>query len=401
MHQEKITILFVINQTKTNQKGICPIYFRITINKVRKQFSTGHSINPSDWNAKKQLAESKIIDYSVLNGQLSLIKQKISNYYFKLQLENESVKVEDLIDAYFQKPTKKEDLVLSYFKKWLDKQSNLIGKDIKQVTWEKFNYVYNDTKSFIIHHYKKNDIPLTDLSINFLNQFEYYLKTQKGNKQVTVNKVIQRFKKPIKESISEGYLQADPFLLHRSKKVSKEVVFLTIDELQTIEKHTFIQPRLSLVRDLFVFCCYTGLPYLEMVNLKKEHLIVGFDKQLWIQMKREKTSKIISIPLLEKAKDILAIRKGQGDFILPSISNQKFNSYLKEIVEIVGIKKSLTHHTARKTFASTVLLYNDVPMEIVSELLGHSNLSITQESYAKVIQRKVSDEMLKLGKKLK
>ena len=121
MHHEKINILFVINQAKTNQKGVSPIYFRITINKVRKQFSTGLTINPKDWNSKKQLAESKLFDYSVLNSQLSLIKQKINNYYFKLQLENESVKIEDLIDAYFQKPTKKEDSVLSYFQKWLNK----------------------------------------------------------------------------------------------------------------------------------------------------------------------------------------------------------------------------------------------------------------------------------------
>ena len=122
MHHEKINILFVLNQAKTNQKGVSPIYFRITINKVRKQFSTGLTINPKDWNSKKQLAESKLIDYSVLNGQLSIIKQKINNYYFKLQLENESVKIEDLIDAYFQKPTKKEDSVLSYFQK-----SKLLG----------------------------------------------------------------------------------------------------------------------------------------------------------------------------------------------------------------------------------------------------------------------------------
>jgi len=401
MHHEKINILFVLNQAKTNQKGVSPIYFRITINKVRKQFSTGLTINPKDWNSKKQLAESKLIDYSVLNGQLSIIKQKINNYYFKLQLENESVKIDDLIDAYFQKPIKKEDSVLSYFLKWLNKQEKLIGKDIKQITWDKFNYVYQDVKRFINHHYKMSDFPLEDLSVNFLNQFEFYLKTVKENKQVTINKALQRLKKPIKESISEGYLTVDPFMLHRSKKVTKEIVFLTFEELTELESHTFIQPRLSLIRDLFVFCCYTGLPYLEMVNLKKEHLVVGFDKQMWIRMKREKTSRIISIPLLPKAKNILEIRKGIDDFLLPSISNQKFNSYLKEIAEISGIEKKLTHHVARKTFASTVLLFNDVPMEIVSELLGHSSMSVTQESYAKVIQRKVSDEMLKLKKKLK
>jgi integrase/recombinase XerD len=401
MHHEKINILFVLNQAKTNQKGVSPIYFRITINKVRKQFSTGLTINPKDWNSKKQLAESKLIDYTVLNGQLSIIKQKINNYYFKLQLENESVKIEDLIDAYFQKPTKKEDSVLSYFLKWLNKQEKLIGKDIKQITWDKFNYVYQDVKRFINHHYKMSDFPLEDLSVNFLNQFEYYLKTVKENKQVTINKALQRLKKPIKESISEGYLTVDPFMLHRSKKVTKEIVFLTFEELTELESHTFNQPRLSLIRDLFIFCCYTGLPYLEMVNLKKEHLIIGFDKQIWIRMKREKTSRIISIPLLPKAKNILEIRKGIDEFLLPSISNQKFNSYLKEIAEILGLEKKLTHHIARKTFASTVLLFNDVPMEIVSELLGHSSITITQESYAKVIQKKVSEEMKKLEKKLK
>jgi len=401
MKSQNFHILFYLNKSKTNQKGVTPIYSRITMNGVRKQFSTGLTINPKDWNSKKQLAESKIMDYSVLNGQLSNIKQKINNYYFKLQLENESVKIDELIDAYFQKPAKKEDSVLSYFQKWLNKQEKLIGKDIKQITWDKFNYVYQDVKRFIIHHYKMNDFPLEDLSVNFLNQFEYYLKTVKENKQVTINKAIQRLKKPIKESMSEGYLTADPFILHRSKRVKKEIVFLTFEELTELENHTFNQPRLSLIRDLFIFCCYTGLPYLEMVNLKKEHLVVGYDKQIWIRMKREKTSRNISIPLLPKAKNILEIRKGIDEFLLPSISNQKFNSYLKEIAEILGLEKKLTHHIARKTFASTVLLFNDVPMEIVSELLGHSSISITQESYAKVIQKKVSEEMIKLEKKLK
>ena len=311
------------------------------------------------------------------------------------------MKIEDLIDAYFQKPTKKEDSVLSYFQKWLNKQEKLIGKDIKQITWDKFNYVYQDVKKFIYHYYKMNDFPLEDLSVNFLNQFEYYLKTVKENKQVTINKAIQRLKKPIKESMSEGYLTADPFILHRSKRVKKEIVFLTFEELTELENHTFNQPRLSLIRDLFIFCCYTGLPYLEMVNLKKEHLVVGFDKQMWIRMKREKTSRIISIPLLPKAKNILEIRKGIDEFLLPSISNQKFNSYLKEIAEISGIEKKLTHHVARKTFASTILLFNDVPMEIVSELLGHSKMSITQEHYGKIVHRKVSEHMNLLSEKLK
>lgn len=396
MHQEKISILFVINQAKTNQKGICPIYCRITINKERKQFSTGNSINPKDWNSKKQLAESKLIDYKVLNGQLSLIKQKINNIYFKLQIENVSFKVDDILDSYFQKPSKKEDSVISYLKKDLEKLKKLIGKDLKQSTWNKFNYAYNDVASFIKFSFKQKDIPLNKLNLNFLEEFEYYLKTEKNNKQVTLNKTIQRFRKPIKNAISEGYLDKDPFLMYKANRVKKEIIFLTSDELNKLENYSFEQTRLSQVRNLFVFCCYTGLAYNEMVNLKSENIIIGFDNMEWIQMKREKTSKQIAIPILPKAKSILS----KYDNILPKFSNQKVNSYLKEIAAIVGINKNITHHIARKTFASTVLLYNDVPMEIVSELLGHSSMTITQESYGKIVQKKVSEAIINLKLKL-
>ncbi len=396
MHQEKISILFVTNQAKTNQKGVCPIYCRITINKERKQFSTGNFINPKDWNSKKQLAESKQTDYQVLNGQLSIIKQKINNIYFKLKIENAIIKVNDIIDLYFEKPLKKEDSVISYLNKDLEKIKKLVGKDLKQSTWDKFNYAYNDVASFIKFSFKKKDIPLNELNLNFLEEFEYYLKTEKNNKQVTLNKTIQRFRKPIKNAISEGYLDKDPFLMYKATRVKKEIIFLTTDELNRLEKYSFEQTRLSQVRDLFIFCCYTGLAYNEMTNLKPENISIGFDNMEWIQMKREKTSKQIAIPILPKARYIL----NKYNNTLPKFSNQKVNSYLKEIAGIVGIDKNITHHIARKTFASTILLYNNIPMEIVSELLGHSNMITTQESYGQIVRKKVSNAMIELTKKL-
>jgi integrase/recombinase XerD len=137
-----------------------------------------------------------------------------------------------------------------------------------------------------------------------------------------------------------------------------------------------------------------------MAHLEKKNIQKGFDDVNWIQMTREKTQRQISIPILPKAQEIIQRYSTDINLIFPSISNQKFNSYLKEIAEITGIEKRLTHHIARKTFASTVLLYNDVPMEIVSELLGHCNMAITQESYGKVVQKKVSEEMNKLRLKI-
>ena len=249
--------------------------------------------------------------------------------------------------------------------------------------------------------FKKTDFPLEELSLQFLDDFDYFLKIEKEQSQITINKTIQRFRAPIKQAISEGYLDRDPFILHKAKTVRKTVIFLTTEELKTFEETVFQQKRLSTIQDLFIFCCYTGLAYNEMSNLESKHIIIGFDSMNWIQMKREKTQREISIPILPKAQIIIDKYSKNNTLIFPSISNQKFNSYLKEIGDISGINKRLTHHVARKTFASTVLLYNDVPMEIVSELLGHSNMTITQESYGKIVQKKVSEQMKNLAQKLK
>lgn len=400
MNQKKLSIRFVISKAKLNQRGLCPISCRITFENKRKSFSTGLFVAPDCWSAKKQLVLDRDFENQNKNGQLSLISQKINQAYLFIQVQNDNFTVDDILDKFFNKVIKKEDYVVSYFKRYLAAQSKLIHKDIKPVTWKKFEYVCNHVTSFISFKYNRKDYPLDRLNQQFLNDFEYYLKTEKDQKQVTVNKVIQRFRKPIKLAVSEGYLNHDPFVNHRPNRAKKEVVFLSIEELDLLEKYHFEQSRLELVRDLFVFCCYTGLAYHEMVNLKKEHLIKGFDGNQWIQMKREKTSKLISVPLLPKAKFLMNKYESISDYVLPKFSNQKINSYLKEIAGIVGINKTITHHTARKTFASTILLYNDVPMEIVSELLGHSNMNITQEYYGKVVQKSIGREMARLSKKL-
>lgn len=273
---------------------------------------------------------------------------------------------------------------------------NWLGIEIKENTYEKFVYVGNHLEAFIKWNFKKSDFPLKELSLRFLDDFDYYLKTEMSIKQITINKIIQRLRTPIKQAISEGYLDRDPFILYKSKKVHREIIFLTTEELKIFEESTLQLKRLSIIQDLFIFCCYTGLAYNEMAHLKIKNIQLGFDNMNWIQMKREKTQRQISIPLLPKAQEIIDKYLIEGNFVFPALSNQKFNAYLKEIAIITEIDKRITHHTARKTFASTVLLYNDVPMEIVSELLGHSNMIITQESYGKVVQKKVSEEMQKL-----
>jgi len=392
---KKLIIRYIVALNRINQEGKTAIGCRITYAKQRKQFSTGLFINPKNWNSKQQKVKPPEPDAEIINTQLSLIKTKINKAFLMLQVKEESFNVIDVFKSFRGEKTAKEYNTIEYFERYLNKLEKLIGIDIVKATWKKFEYVKKHVQSFIKWQYKSTDYPLKDLKLQFLSDFEFYLKTEKQIGQITINKIIQRFRKPIKIAVAEGYLDRDPFMLHKSKSVRTQMVFLSPEELKQFEAYEFSQARLILVKELFVFCCYTGLPYNELMHLEQKHIIKGFDGNLWIQMKREKTSKELSIPLLPKAEVILNKYDGE-DFVFPRISNQRYNSYLKEIAAIVGIEKRLTTHIARKTFASTVLLYNDVPMEIVSKLLGHSSMKITQDSYGKIVEKKISLEMERL-----
>lgn len=397
MNQKKLSIRYVIVPSKKNRQGVCPIRCRMTYSGKRKVFATGYFINPTLWDSKKQIC----LNNPNLNSKLKILFNRIDRAFLSLQLEKEKFSVEDIFEKLYVKSSSKEENVLEYFKTYLARLEKLIGKEIKQSTYDKFKYIRMHISSFIKFNYKKNDFPLEKLNLQFIEDFDYYLKTEKNQKQVTINKTVQRFKKVIKVAYANGLINSDPFLLYKPKTVKKEIIYLSSIELEKLEKTKLQQVRLSLVRDLFIFCCYTGLGYSEMNRLEEKNLIRGFDGNRWISMKREKTSKDFSIPILPKAEIILEkYSKKKGNTLLPKLSNQKFNSYLKEIADIIGINKRLTHHTARKTFATTVLLYNNVPMEIVSELLGHSSIAVTQAHYGKIVQKKVSEEMIKLREKI-
>ena len=400
MTTDNFKILFVQGSNRTNKKNETPIYCRITLNKKRKQITTGIYLESKYWNAKSQLVSKTHVASVSINSKLDKIKSKLTKIFTILILQDKPFSIDDVYNLYHGKEVKRRETILSYYNQYLEKINQLIGIEIKENTYLKFKYVSNHLEAFLKWKYNKKDFPIEELNLQFLDDFEFYLKTEKKQKQITINKTIQRFRTPIKLAISEGILSKDPFILYKTKRVRKIIVFLSIEELTMLEQTSFKQRRLNIVRDLFIFCCYTGLPYIEMAMLDNKHIQIGFDNLNWIKMTREKTQREISVPILPKAQEIIDKYKNDENKIFPRVSNQKFNSYLKEIAVIAGIEKNLTHHIARKTFASTILLYNDVPMEIVSELLGHSSMITTQESYGKVVQKKVSEQMKSLSEKL-
>lgn len=401
MNTNILKLLFLISATRINKKGLVPLICRITYNSERKPFSTRLFIDPKNWNAQRQKAFPPNEETNFINTELSLIKNKINQAFLYLQVKDEPFDVNDIYKQFKGETIAKEYGLLEFYSLWLEKQKKLINIEIKQSTYDKFSYIKKDVESFIKFQFKKSDMKLKNLDFAFIQEFEYYLKTEKSHQQVTINKSIQRLKKVISQAVISRHIDRNPFEEHKPKKVVPKIVFLTQDELDKLSRKNFTSETLNKVRDCYIFCCYTGLAYKEMFELRWTDLITKPDGIVWIHKERGKTGKTFSVPLiLPKALEIMEKYKPESDYVLPRITNQSFNRILKEIAEVLGIAKNLTHHTARKTFASTVLLNNDIPIEIVSQLLGHSKISTTQEYYAQFMPEKLSDSLKGLKNKL-
>ncbi|WP_431133677.1 tyrosine-type recombinase/integrase [Psychroserpens mesophilus] len=397
MNKYNFSVLFLLASNRSNRNNKCALKCRITYNKKRKEFATGRFVNPSNWNSKQQVAEPPEPDAKLINTQLSLIRTKLNQAFLFLQVNESDFEASDIYLQYKGKPLKKDYGVVEVYNLYLARIHKLIGIDIKQVTYDKYLESGRHLKSFIRYKFKSTDIKFKTLKSSFVTDYEYYLKTEKKFQLSTLNKAIQRFRRVIKYALSEDYLAKDPFIMYKPKTVKKKIHFLSPEELQKLEQTSFEINRIQQIKDLFVFCCYTGLGFSEMSNLKKSNIIKEFDGNLWIHVFRNKTNGFYKVPLLPKALEIIEVYVNEGhEYIFPRMSNPKFNAYLKEIAHVVGIEFNLTHHIARKTFATTVLLYNNVPIEVVSKLLGHSKIQTTQDSYGEIVQKRISLEIERL-----
>lgn len=392
-----IKVLFLLAGNRVNKRNKVAIKCRITYLNQRKEFSTGIFINPKNWLGKQQAIKPDEPDANLKETQLSLIKTKLSQAFLFLQVKGSDFTVDDIYAQYKGETPKKEFGVMEVYNLHSDRIKKLIGIDIQQVTYDKYLESGRHLRSFMRFRFKQKDIQLKALKSSFIEHYEYFLKTEKKFQQSTLNKAIQRFRKVIRYAVAEDYLDKDPFMLYKAKRVEKEVLFLSSEQLKKLEETDFEIKRIQQIKDMFVFCCYTGLGFNEMSNLKKQNITTEFDGELWLNIFRAKTTRSYKVPLLPKAKEIMdKYFNESSDYIFPRMSNTKFNAYLKEIADVVGIDFNLTHHIGRKTFASTVLLFNGVPMDVVSKLLGHTKIQTTQDSYGKIVEQRISIEMKRL-----
>jgi integrase len=296
-------------------------------------------------------------------------------------------------------------MLLKIFQNHNNQLEKLIGKDYASGTALRYRTAKSHVEEFIKFEYKVNDIPVKDVDHKFIAGLEYYLKTERNCAHNTAIKYITNFKKVIRIAFANDWISKDPFFNWKARLKTVDREFLSEEEIQKMIEKEFHIPRLNQIRDIFIFSCFTGLAYADVKKLTKENVVLGIDGDQWIKTKRTKTNTITNIPILPTAANIIEKYANHKEVLnklvlLPVLSNQKMNAYLKEIADLCGITKNLTFHLARHTFATTVTLTNGVPIESVSKMLGHKSLKTTQH-YAKILDRKVSDDMHLLKDKLK
>jgi integrase len=400
--KHSFAVLAFLRKTNGLNEGEAAVYIRITIDACRTEISTKIRVPKAKWDPNKGRVKGTNDESKRLNGGIVNFEHRIREIYNRF-IEQGKIITGDSI--------KNELLGLDHKKRLLLKQFELAVYDMEarqttgyaKGTVKNWKVTKRHLKEFVNDYLGVKDLPFHLLDLSFIIEFERFARTSWSCGNNAALKHIERIRNVVKTAVVNNWLIKDPFLGFKGKQEKSHRTFLTNDELLAIQTKELHVERLERIRDVFVFCCYTGLAHVDVANLTIGNIVVGIDGKKWIYTFRQKTNTKSNVPLLPVALEILK-RYQPGNAtadssVLPVITNIKTNAYLKEIATICGISKNLTFHMARHTFATTVTLTNGVPLETVSRMLGHTKITTTQ-IYAKVLESKVSEDMNQLEEKL-
>ena len=398
-----MNILFFVLKTKLLKNGEAPILKRITINGQYEETRIQRSISLKLWNAAKGCSKGKDRLSSELNNYIAELNARVLEKHKELMLEQALITPKLLLKRTFGKDTEMRTL-LGTMQQEIGEMEKVINMDYSPITINRYKNVLNKLQKAILKFYEKEDITFHELSPEFIKAFDIYLKTEAGLCRNTVVRYMKCLKKITNMGLAKEWMRKDPFYGYKMQQDETDPTFLTYEELQTIMNKEFTIPRLALVKDIFIFALYTGLAFIDVYNLRPEHVSENNNGNLWIVKPREKTNNLCNIPLLSIPKQILEKYKDNPycmdkGTLLPVPCNQKMNSYLKEIADLCGIKKNLTTHTARHSFASVIALANNVSLPNVAKMLGHSSTRMTQH-YAKVLDQTILRDMQEVEKQI-
>ena len=396
-----LSVLFIIKKAKLLKNGEAPICMRITVNKRVAEVMIKRSIPIDLWNQKKECSKGKDRVAAELNHYINTVRAKVLQIHRELEIDNKPITADTIKDCFYGRDKVQRSL-LEVYAEHNEKCRALIGKEYTESTVTKFDTSINRLKEYIRSNYHRDDIMLAELDGQFIRDFDFWLKTEKHCQNNSALKHLKNLKKVIRIALANDWIKKDPFYGIHFKQDEVNVEFLSREELDILMNKEFAIKRLEQVRDIFIFCCFTALAFVDVQQLSREHLIKDNNGALWIRKARQKTNQMCNVPVLSIPQRILrkyednaeCIKKG---VLLPVISNQRMNAYLKEIADVCGIAKRLTTHVARHTAATVVFLANDVSMENVSKILGHSNIRTTQH-YARILDSSIIRDMINVEK---
>lgn len=395
MVRSSFAILFFIRDSRVRKDGTTSIEVVLTVNGERCAFSTGKKVKSCNWDKNKQQVKGKDEEVQSLNNYLKAIKAKLYQKEAELLERGFVITAELLRDAYFDKvESLKEKSLFEVFEEHNQEQEKLIGNGVSKATYWVSVYTIRLLREFVQQKYKREDLYLRELNLNFIQSFHSFLRIDKGMAQNSSTKHLKLLKKIINLSVANSYMAFNPFTTYKVEREPVEIDFLDEEELRKIINFDTPLPRLERAKDMFLFGCFTGLSYIDIKTLTPEHFEKDSAGRIWIKKRRVKTGVLSRIPLLPIAKLILDKYKG-GEKLLPIQDPADINKYLKDIAILCGINKRICFHTSRHTFASTVTLANNISLEVVSKMLGHTNTRMTAH-YAKLIDKCIGEQMDKL-----
>ena len=385
--------LFWLRRNKTNKEGLAPLIIRISYNNSKAEKATGFYVHPKDWNSSRQRVKGEKPTAVQVNSWLDYTTARLGDI-FREAVQRQEVHLPSMLNLLFSKPVD-DPTLLETIHEHNVAMLERTGHDFSFSTYEKYVFTYNKLQAFITHHFKQKDIYLRDLNTKFIIEFDHYLRTADKNQHNTAVKYCLNLKKVINLAVLEGKLAVNPFKNYKTVYKDTPQVYLEANEVTLIERARLCKTNHLLVRDLFLFQCYTGLAYTDLVNLKYNDVSVDAQQRSWIIKPRQKSGIVSTIPLLSPAISLInkyaGLKKSAG-VIFPHYSIQKYNQYLVEIGDLIGLKKRLSSHVGRRTFGN-LALSRGVSLNVISKILGHSNTLITQRIYAITTQNIISSEI--------
>lgn len=388
--------MFYIRRDKTNKKGEAPVFMRLTINGERADASIKRFIEPHAWNSAKGKANEKSRGGKDLNLYLDAISANILRIQRDLELDKKEVSAQIILNRYLGKEQSDRHTLMEVFRAHNEKCRALSGISLAPGTVIRYETSLRLTEAFLRTTYKKEDCYLDEITHQFVEDYDFYLRTVRRCCHNTTTKYLLNFKKIIRIALAKGWMKKDPFAQVHFHFEPVEREFLEKQELKVLLNKEISITRLAQVRDIFCFCCLTGLAFMDVQQLKPEHLVADIHGKIWIRKARQKTKNMCNIPLLDEAQKIIDRYRDHPycqthGVLLPVCSNQKMNSYLKELADICGIRKNLSTHCARHTFA-TLTLASGATIDNVAKMLGHANVNMTRR-YAKVLDSSIMRDM--------